>query len=76
MRASFLFVALTVAFCVTGSRGASAQEADRNQEVREIQEPAPEAQRLELTNPDAPEADEDPVVGRSKQPHEGKLACP
>ncbi len=62
MRASLLLSSLAVALCVIGLGGASAQDADRNQEVRELQEPAPEAERLELTAPAAAEVADDPVV--------------
>ncbi len=60
MRAFLVYCVMTSAFCAGGV--ASAQGPDENQEVRELEEPAPEAERLELTSPEAPEEPRDPAV--------------
>jgi hypothetical protein len=60
MRALLVFCALTSALCAGGV--ASAQELDESQEVRDLEEPAPEAAELELTDREAPESQPDPVV--------------
>ena len=60
MRALLVFCFLSSA--LAAGSAAFAQEADGSQEARELQEPAPEAQELELTNPDAPDETTDPVA--------------
>lgn len=60
MRAFLLFSFLTSALCVASA--AFAQEEERDQRLIELEEPAPEAVELELTNPDAKSEETDPVV--------------
>ena len=50
-----LLVLCLLSSALFAGSAAFAQEADGSQEARELQEPAPEAQELELTNPDAPD---------------------
>ena len=53
---------LAALLCIAGPASAHAQEQETERAVRELEEPAPEAQKLELTNPDAPESEAEPVV--------------
>ena len=53
MPASIILWLLTALLCLTGTVSAFAQAGETNQEVRELQEPAPEAVEVELTSPTA-----------------------
>ena len=60
MRTLILLCLVAAVTCPTG--WASAQQEEQSQQVRELEEPAPEAVELELTNPAVqPEASE-PIV--------------
>jgi hypothetical protein len=60
MRILILFCLVVATAGLPG--GAFAQDEDRSQEVRELQEPAPEGVGLELTNPDVKDEAPEPVV--------------
>ena len=68
MRALLVVCVLIPASCAGGT--ASAQDLDESQEVRELEEPAPEAAELELTDSEAPESQPDRSVEEEPEPAE------
>ena len=77
MRGSIVSWLLTALLCTAGPGSAFAQERETEQQVRELQEPAPEAVEVELTSPTATEkevewqgeedADEEPAEAEEGQ---------
>ena len=63
MPSSIVLWLLTALLLVAGTERAFAQEDRTSQEVRELQEPAPEAVELELTDPTAAEEEAEPLNG-------------
>ena len=68
MRALLVFCLLSATLSVVSR--ASAQEEEQSQRARELQEPAPEAVELELTSPETPEGQAEPVVEEEPSPSE------
>ncbi len=68
MRALLVVCLLISASCAGGT--ASAQDLDESQEVRELEEPAPEAAELELTDSGAPKSQPGPSVEEEPEPIE------